>query len=110
MTVAEKFFEAQEALFKHVGFIPDWVEYAIDDHTEKVWQTYLDPKGGGYVKSADSVIQFHSDGDYYQDEIYTQRFYNKWVYEGKDVTMIFCNPGTDGINWFKVFNNGLRIK
>jgi hypothetical protein len=110
MNVAEEFFNAQKALFEHVGFVPDWVEYAIDDQREMLWETNMTPNGGGHVKFAETQEKMDSDGEYYQDEIYTQRFYEKWVYEGEDVTMIFCHPGVDGINWFKVFDNSKRIK
>jgi hypothetical protein len=105
INVANKFFVAQKALFDHVGFKPDWVEYAIDDHLDKVWS-----ENGETVKYADSTEKFHNGLDYFEDEIYTQRFYSKWVYRGKDVTMIFCNPHTDGVNWFKVFDNAKEIK
>jgi len=105
MNVAKKFFEAQVALFEHVGFTPDWVEYAIDNHLDKVWSC-----DGKTVKYAKTVEDFNSSGNYYSDDVYTQRFYDKWIYEGEDVTMIFCDPHTDGVQWFKVFNNELRIK
>ena len=106
MNIAEKFFNAQKELFDHVGFTPDWVEYAIDDLTGYLWKT-VDNESVIY---ADTQEKMDSDGDYCQDEIYTQRFYSKWVYEGEEVTMIFCNPGVDGINWFKIFDNKKRIK
>ena len=105
MNVAQEFFKAQEALFEHVGFIPDWVEYAIDNCLDKIWSC-----DGDTVKYAYTVEKFNSDGDYYENEVYTQRFYKKWIYEGEEVTMIFCNPGTDGVQWFRIFNNELRIK
>ena len=105
MNVGEKFFEAQEALFEHVGFAPDWVEYAIDNQMHCFWS-----EDGKSVKYAETMKKFNSDGDYYIDQIYTQRFYDKWVYEGKDVTMIFCNPGVDGINWFRIFDSKKKVK
>jgi len=104
MNVAEKFFETQKALFNHVGFEPDWVEYAIDNHLDKVWSII-----GYQVKYAESIEQFNSDGDYCEDEIYTQRFYERWVYEGSEVTMIFCDPHVDNVKWFKIFDNSKRI-
>jgi len=110
MNIAEKFFNAQKELFEHVGFTPDWVEYAIDDYREHLWELNVDSKGHGEVKFAETLEKMNSDGEYYKDEIYTQRFYDKWVYEGEDVTMIFCHPGVDGINWFKIFDNKKRIK
>jgi len=105
MNVAEKFFEAQTALFEHVGFTPDWVEYAIDNQLDMVWS--INDKE---VKYAKSIEQFNGDGDYYIDDIYTQRFYRDWVYEGPDVTLIFCDPHTDGVKWFRIFDNKKKVK
>jgi hypothetical protein len=62
------------------------------------------------VRYAKSIEEYKSEsGDYYQDDIYTQRFYDKWVYEGEDFTMIFCNPGVDGMKWFRLFDNNKRM-
>ena len=47
----------------------------------------------------------NQDGKYYRDELYTQRFYKKWVYVGEKYTMVFCNPHVDGMKWFRVFDN-----
>ena len=35
----------------------------------------------------------------------TQSGFTKWVYEGKDFTMIFCNPHVDGMIWFSTDDN-----
>ena len=61
------------------------------------------------VRYAETAEQFNSDGDYYEDDIYTQRFYKKWVYKGKDLTMIFCDPHVDGMKWFRVFSNNKEL-
>ena len=94
-------------MFEHVGFKPDWVEYAIDDATDYLWKIIDTDES---VRFALTMEKMDSDGDYYQDAIYHQRFYKKWIFEGKDVTMVFCNPGVDGINWFRIFDNTKRIK
>lgn len=113
MDVMKNFSEAQKALFEHVGFTPDWVEYAIDDCTDSIW-CIQEPgesiwnNGSQTVRYADTEEAFNSDGDYYCDDIYCQRFYNKWIYEGEDYTMIFCDPHTDGAKWFRVFKNSMR--
>jgi len=96
--------DAVKKLYEHVGFKEDWVLCPIDDCTDKYWD-----EDGESVKYADSKEQFNSDGDYYQDDIYKQRFYDKWVYEGKELTMIFCNPNVDGVQWFRVFDNEKRM-
>ena len=101
----KKYDKALEKLYKHVGFVEDWVVYPILDCTDCYW--HADAKT---VKFAESKEKFYSDGDYYKDEIYTQRFYSKHVYIGKRLTMIFCDPHVDGVRWFKFFDNNKRVE
>jgi hypothetical protein len=100
----EKYNKALMELYNHVGFKPDWVVYPIDDCTGMWWSMTKTT-----VKYAETQKKYNSSGDYYQDDIYTQRFYRKHVYEGKDYTMIFCNTHVDGMIWFKVFDNKKRM-
>lgn len=102
----KKYNDALQAIYDHVGFEEDWVVCPIDDCTESYWQC-----DGKTVEYADSLEEFHSgEGNYYVDDIYTQRFYDKHIYEGKDFTMIFCDPHVDGMKWFRIFDNTKRIK
>ena len=94
-----------QAIYDHVGWVEDWVICPIDDCTDKYWSV-----DDGTVKYANSSEQYDSDGDCYTDEIYTQRFYNKHVYRGEKLTMIFCDPHTDGMKWFRIFDNNKEIK
>jgi len=94
-----------QAIYDHVGFVEDWVIYPIDDRTGMYWTIIELTK----VRYAETEEQLHSDGDYYEDDIYTQRFYKKHIYEGNDFTLIFCDPHTDGMRWFALFNNSKKI-
>lgn len=104
MDLMNNYNEAIQKLYDHVGLKEDWVVCPIDDQTDKIWST-----DGEQVKYADSQEQFDSDGDYYQDDIYKQRFYSKWIYDGKELTMIFCDPHVDGVCWFRIFDNSKRV-
>lgn len=103
--IMEQYNKAEECLFNHVGFISDWVVYPIDDETDKYWS-----EDGEEVKYAESIDDYNSDGNYFVDEIYKQRFYKKWVYRGKKLTLIFCDPHVDGVRWFRIFDNEKEIK
>lgn len=103
--IIENYKKALNDLYEHVGFVEDWVVYPIDDQTDMIWCC-----DGKTVKSAETLEQMNSDGDYYLDDVYTQRFYKKHIYEGKDYTMIFCDPGVDEMKWFRVFDNTKRIE
>ena len=105
MNLIENYTKALDALYEHVGFKEDWVVYPIDECLDSYWYT----NENNYVRYANTLEKLDSDGDYYEDEIYTQRFYSKWIYEGADYTMIFCNPGVDGMKWFRVFDNTKRL-
>jgi len=103
MKLINDYNEALEKLYKHVGFVEDWVLCPIDDCTDKFWDVDEDT-----YTYADTEEQFEGDGDYYQDEIYKQRFYKQWVYEGEQLTMVMCNPHVDGVCWFRFFDNKKR--
>jgi len=97
--------KALDAIYDHVGFKEDWVVCPLDHCMDMFWNVV-----GERVKFSLSPEEFFEEtGEYYEDELYTQRFYDKWVYEGKDFTMVFCNPGVDGMKWFRLFDNKKRM-
>jgi hypothetical protein len=104
-TLLNNFFLAKEELYNHVGFVEDWVICPIADCTKYFWYT-----DGEMVKYADSKEEYFSkSGNYYLDEVYKQRFYDKWIYEGKKYTMIFTKPGVDGMTYFSFFDNSKKM-
>lgn len=105
MDIIDSFFHAKQAIYDHVGFKEDYVFYPIDDCREMYWA--LD---NGSIKHAETMEKFNSDGDYYLDDVYTQRFYKQWVYRGEKYTMIFCDPHVDGMKYFCIFDNEKEVK
>lgn len=101
----KNFTDARQALYDHVGFVEDWVTYPIADYTSLPW-CIID---GEYVKYADDMEKFLSDGDYYTADVYKQRFYKKHVYEGKDLTMVIMDTHVDGMKYFGFFANKNRV-
>lgn len=106
MSLLKNYEAALKAIYEHVGFTEDLVVCPILDSTEMFWDT--DGDTVFYAESKEELLA--RDGFYYEDEVYKQRFYEKWIYEGKDFTMIFCDPQTDGVRWFKIFDNAKRIR
>ncbi len=98
----EAFQAAKSALYDHVGFTEDWTVYPVDDRTSTFW--FID-EDSTHVRFAKSMEDLLSDGDYFQNSIYTQRFYPKWVYRGEKMTMIFVDTHTDGNKFFAFFAN-----
>lgn len=105
MELIKNYNEALQKIYEHVGFEEDFVVCPIDDCTDKFWS--VNDSTVCYADSLEELIL--QDGNYYEDEIYKQRFYSKWVYEGEDFTMIFCNPQVDGMKWFRLFDNSNRL-
>jgi hypothetical protein len=58
-------------------------------------------KDNDCVKFAETMNEFFSDDDdYYLDEIYKQRFYEKSIFKGNKLTMIIVDTHTDGNKFF----------
>lgn len=106
MSVVTDFINARNALYEHVGFVEDWVIYAIEDNTEMYWRI----DGGRVLFSEKREDALNETGDHYENEIYTQRFYKKHVYGGEQFTMIFVDTRTDGNRFFAIFDNDKEIK
>lgn len=106
MLLFDKFNKTKQDLYDHVGFKEDWTVYAIDDRTDMAWTIDEDSERVRYAL-AKEVLK--SDGDYYEDEIYKQRFYPKWVYRGKLMTMIIVDTHTDGNKFFAFYDNSKEV-
>jgi len=108
MNLIENLNAAKEALWEHVGFKEDWVVYAIEDRTSCLWR--VDPLERDFVQFAETLEDLNSDGNYFEDEIYTQRFYPKWVYRGSEFVMIIVDTHTDGNKFFAIYRTDKEVK
>lgn len=102
-TLMNNYGEAYEALLEHVGLEEDWVVCPINDSRRYIWHV------GDGVLNYGATKEDISSGDGYASDIYTQRFYPKHVYEGKDLTLVFADPHVDGMKWWMIFDNTMRI-
>lgn len=110
MNLIQKYNSALNDIYEHVGFKEDWVVCPVVDFTNYYWQ--VDNEENDEVVYANSLKDLLNKeaGNYYSDDIYKQRFYKKWVYRGKEFTMIMCDPHVDDVKWFKIFSNKKEIK
>jgi len=98
-----------EEVHEYFGYEEDWRVIPLDDCREYFWKLDQDSYGQGTVGYADSEEELRDqDGNYYEDEIYTQRHLPKWVYRGAEYTMICCDPHVDGNTFLRIFNNALE--
>lgn len=104
-----EYFKLQKDIYEYFGYKEDWVAIPIDDCREDFWKIIGDEKTGS-VRFAKTMEKFNSDGNYYEDDIYTQRFLPKWVYRGKEYTMVCSDPHTDGNKFLRIFDNAKEVK
>jgi len=107
MPILENYEETLQKLYDHVGFKPDYVVYPIDNNTDAYW--YINSNNDVCYSESLKILKNVEAGKYYCGSIYTQRFYNKHVYEGKNYTMIFLDTHTDGMKYFAFFDNKKKV-
>ena len=105
MELLKKYNKALQDIYDHVGFKEDWVIFPIDDNTQYYWN--LDDE---IVRWAESIEELNDQEDEcYSGSIYKQEFYDKHVYRGKDITLVFLDTQTDGMKYFAIFDNSKEI-
>lgn len=105
MKLIDDYEKALQAIYDHVGFKEDWVIYPISDETNMYWK--IGNETVYYGETPEDVTGETDDS--YSGSIYTQRFYEKWVYRGADFTMIFLDTQVDGMKYFSIFDNAKEI-
>ncbi len=118
---------ARKEIFAYFGYVEDWRILPIEDSREVYWSIIGGEGRGGKVRYATTleIQQVVSSPDfdldsfapnyeaaptYYENEIYTQRFLPKWVYRGKDYTMICVDTHTDMNQFLQIFDNAKEVK
>lgn len=109
MKLLDNFDKAKQELYDHVGFVEDWVTYPIDNRFNMYWSISTNNKKVRYAETLENLTDWQR-GEFYEDVIYTQRFYADHVYKGEKLTMIFCDTGTDDMKYFAFFDNEKEIK
>ena len=105
MELLKDYFRLQQEIYDYFGYVEDWKVIPLDDCTDYYWKLIEHGDGRGEVMFAEGIEALDSDGDYYVNSIYTQRFLPKWVYRGKDYTMICLDTHVDGNKLLRVFDN-----
>ena len=113
------YWKAKNWLFNYFGYKEDWVTIPLHTQTIGLWwfiNGARDETGAG----GEVIFQYQDDEEYDPKDvedgncvswpIYTQRFLPKWVYRGKDYTMVVVNTQTDGNKYLAVFSNELEVK
>ena len=109
MKKLEKYFALQKGIFEYFGYVEDWCVIPMDDCTEFWWRLYGEGPGSVRFDSTKKNLD-DPDGDYYENEIHTNRHLSKWVYRGKDYTMICVDTHIDGNKFLQIFSNDREVK
>lgn len=97
-----------KAIHDYFGYREDWVVLPIEDRREMFW----------WMNEDEGIVRYHDDkdvllnsyGDYFEDNIYTQRFLPKWVYARDDYTMVCVDTRVDGNRFLAIFTNANRVE
>ncbi len=107
MKLFDDYLDAKKQVFEYFGYAEDWAVIPLDDSREFYW--YLDGEGPGTLCYAKTETELkNQNGDYYESEIYTQRFLPKWVYRGADYTLVCVDTHVDGNKFLTVLSNNLE--
>ena len=101
----DDYFNLQLNIHNYFKYKEDWKIIPLRDSREYYWR--LKGKGPGKIRFAETPEQLDcDDGNYYEDDIYTQRlFLSKWVYRSKDFTMVYSDTHMDGNKFLRIFDN-----
>lgn len=106
MQLLDNYEALRKEVFEYFGYVEDWRVIPLDDARPYYW--YLtDGEDYGSVRFAETKEQLEDEdaGNYYENEIYTQRHLPKWVYRGEEYTMICVDTHTDGNQFLQIFSN-----
>jgi len=100
----DDYFALQQQIYDHFGYREDWRVIPLYDSREYFWRVQGDGPGEVHYAKTEQELA-NATGDYYVNEIYTQRFLRKWVYRASDYTMVCVDTHTDGNQFLQVFDN-----
>lgn len=109
MQLLNDYFRLRLELFDYFGYVENWKAIPVDDATQYYWQLSGE-SFGDEVLFADTLEELENrDGNFYSNEIYTQRHLPKWIYRGADYTMVVVDTHVDGNKFLQIFDNAKEV-
>lgn len=110
MELLDQYFNLEKQIHDYFGYKEGWCVISIDDRREMYWYLEQEMTGHGYVHFAETLEELQTgleteEGEYYKDEIFTYVHLEKFVFVGKDYTMICVNTNTDGNKFLAIYDN-----
>lgn len=111
-TKIEDYFNLAEEIHKYFGYKEDWKCIPMDNRLGDYWMVIGEGVGGRYVHSSEPFTKetVEAGSVIYGGSIYTQRFLPKWVFRGKEMTMVSADTHTDGNKFLMLFENDKECK
>lgn len=105
MKLLDDYLKLRQQVFDYFGYVEDWRVLPLDDSREYFWFLTSERHGGEvhFAKTEQELAE--QSGNYYVNEVYTQRHLPKWVYRGKDYTLVVVDTHTDGNQFLQIFSN-----
>lgn len=111
--IFNEYFNIQKQIYDYFGYVEDWRVLPLEDSRDYFWELHQDTDGSGEVYFADTRMALQDkvspNQEIYSNEIYTQRHLSKWVYRGKDFTLICVDTHTDGNQYLQIFTNAYEV-
>ena len=109
MKLLDDYFKIKKEIHDYFGYQEDWVVIPLDDARECYWNLNEYEGEVKFAENKENVFNGTME-DGYMNEIYTQRFLDKYVYRTEHFTMICVDTNTDGNKFLQVFDNSKEIK
>lgn len=110
--IIKQYFDLQDEVFKYFDYVQDWKVIPLDPQLGRHWMI-CGPEDDSGTSVAFSPKPFTKElieagRECYSGTIYTQRHLPKWVYRGKDYTMVAVDTHCDGNQVLMIFENALE--
>ncbi len=111
MELFEQYDNVKQQIFDYFGYEEDWRVLPMVFDTEYYWYISGSAESCNVV-FAETIEQLKDEdsGNYYENEIYTQRHLSKWFYRSKDYTMICVDTHCDGNQYLHILSNNKEVK
>lgn len=108
MQLIDNYFNAKKELHEYFGYEENWVEIPMESGVEYFWYFDAEEELLYYSEDKEKMLSIE-EGEYYNAQLYTQRFLEKWVYETKEHTMISVDTQVDGNKFLMILSNKNKV-
>ena len=105
MKLLDDYNKIKQEIYDYFNYNEDWHVYPIEDKREFYWGIC----DGNLVFHETKDVLFNGKGDYYSNDIVSDRFTGKSTYVGDEYTMVIVDTRTDGNKFLQILSNDKKI-